>query len=167
MNRLAKNGNPSFPKGRLPQPFAASQSTTTGRLDQFMQEKTTAEEWRSKTFAYLFAKHAAISNSSGSPLDPYVMDRFLVRLPLRYYDSDLDSPPTVQQVNTLVKLGVPRWPLINQGVNERGPCWKRDVRKDLLLSPKPGSCATEGTPAPGLLNLPKSGPSYTTSGGKK
>jgi hypothetical protein len=73
-----------------------------------MQKESTLDSLRRKL--------SAIAASGGSPLDAYDLDRFLVRLPLRYYDSDLDSPPTVQQVNTLVKLGVPWWPLINRGI---------------------------------------------------
>jgi hypothetical protein len=124
-----------------------------------MQKESTLDSLRRKL--------SAIAASGGSPLDAYDFDRFLVRLPLRYYDSDLDSPPTVQQVNTLVKLGVPRWPLINQGtVNETWALLEARRSKGLASVPQARLCATEGTPAPGLLNLPKSGPSYTTSGGK-
>jgi hypothetical protein len=81
-----------------------------------MLELNTAEEPRSKTFAYLFAKHAAISNSGGSPLDPYDLDRFLVRLPSCYYDAYLDSSPSAASVSALTRLEVRRWPLVNKGI---------------------------------------------------
>jgi hypothetical protein len=84
-----------------------------------MLELNTSEEPRRKTFEYLRAKHAAISNSGGSPLDAYDLDLFLVRLPDRYWDSYLDSVPSVESVNELVEAAVPRWPLVSRGaVNE-------------------------------------------------
>jgi hypothetical protein len=81
-----------------------------------MQEIDTAEEPRSKTFAYLFAKHAAISNSGGSPLDPCDLDWFLVRLPSCYYDAYLDSPPSAASISALTRLGVSRWPLVKKRI---------------------------------------------------
>ena len=116
-----------------------------------MLELNTAEEPRSKTFAYLFAKHAAISNSSGSPLDPYDLDRFLVRLPSCYYDAYLDSLPSAASISALTRLGVPRWPLVNKGIvnevfdllrvrRERGLASVRQARllRD-LGHPRPGA----------------------------
>jgi hypothetical protein len=85
-------------------------------LIQFMLELNTSEEPRRKTFEYLRAKHAAISNSGGSPLDAYDLDRFLVRLPSCYYDAYLDSPPSAASISALTRLGVPRWPLVNKGI---------------------------------------------------
>jgi hypothetical protein len=76
----------------------------------------TAEEPPSKTFAYLRSKLEAIANSGGSPLDAYDLDRFLTRRTHLFYDSYLDSAPTVESVRTLVKLGVPRWSLVNKGI---------------------------------------------------
>jgi hypothetical protein len=81
-----------------------------------MQEIDTAELPRSKTLRYLQAKLSAIAESRGTPLDAYDLDRFLVRLPLRFYDAYLDSPPSVESVETLVEAGVPRWPLVNRGI---------------------------------------------------
>jgi hypothetical protein len=81
-----------------------------------MQKIDTAEEPRRKTIEYLRAKHAAIAASGGTALDPYDLDRFLTRGPLRFWDAYLDSPPSSAQVEALVKAGVPRWPLINKGI---------------------------------------------------
>jgi len=73
-----------------------------------MQKESTLDSLRRKL--------SAIAASGGSPLDAYDLDRFLVWLPLRYYDPYLDSPPSVESVRTLVKLGVPRWSLVNKGI---------------------------------------------------
>jgi hypothetical protein len=100
-----KNGNPLPSKERV--------SATYCCLAAHNNRKTVGSSLCKRS---LRRKLSAIAASGGSPRDAYDLDRFLVRLPLRYYDSDLDSPPTVQQVNTLVKLGVPRWPLINRGI---------------------------------------------------
>jgi hypothetical protein len=77
-------------------------------LTQFMHLETTVELLRRKL--------SAIAESGGSPLDPYDLDRFLTRETFLFYDSYLDSPPTVESVRTLVKAGVPAWPLVNKGI---------------------------------------------------
>jgi hypothetical protein len=73
-------------------------------------------EQRESTLRYLRSKLSAISAARGAPLDPYDLDRFVIRTPLRFYDAYLDSAPTSAQVETLVKAGGPRWPLINKGI---------------------------------------------------
>jgi hypothetical protein len=84
-----------------------------------MQEIDTADLARNKTLAYLRAKWEAVANSSGLAFDVYDLDSFLVRVPMRFWDDYLDSPPTIESVETLVRIGIPRWPLINRGtVNE-------------------------------------------------
>jgi hypothetical protein len=114
-----------------------------------MQEIDTAEEPRSKTFAYLFAKHAAISNSTGSPLDPCDLDRFLVRLPSCYYDAYLDSSPSAASVSTLVKLGCPRWPLVNKGIVNETFALLKARRERGLASPRAARYLREhGHPRP-------------------
>ena len=108
-----------------------------------MQERYTAEEPRSKTFEYLRAKLAAIANSGGSALDAYDLDRFLIRLALRYYDPYLDSAPSAASVSTLVKPGCPRWPLVNKGIVNAVFDLLR-VRRERGFA----SSATGGTPVP-------------------
>ena len=71
---------------------------------------------RESTLDLLRRKLSAIAESGGAPLDPYDVDRFLTRGSLCFYDSYLDSPPTVESVRTLVKAGVPEWPLVNKGI---------------------------------------------------
>ena len=68
-----------------------------------MREKTTLES--------LTRKLSALAESSGMALSPYDVDRFLALGPYYFYDPALDGPPTVESVETLVRLGVPRWPL--------------------------------------------------------
>jgi hypothetical protein len=72
-----------------------------------MREKTTVE--------LLKRKLAELTATSGMALSPYDVDRFLALGPYHFYDPALDGPPTVESVETLVKLGVPRWPLTNKG----------------------------------------------------
>ena len=76
-----------------------------------MQKKTTVELLRRKL--------STISETYGMALAPYDVDRFLSLGSYHFYDPTLDAAPTVESVETLVKLGVPRWPLTNKGtVNE-------------------------------------------------
>src|SRR6516165_8975830 len=76
-----------------------------------MQKKTTVESLRRKL--------STISETYGMALAPYDIDRFLALGPYHFYDPTLDAAPTVESVETLVKLGVSRWPLTNKGtVNE-------------------------------------------------
>jgi hypothetical protein len=81
-----------------------------------MREKTTVEKPRRKTVEYLRNKFEAIARLGGSPLDAYDLDRFLIRLPSRYYDPYLDSAPSAASVSALVRMGCPRWPLVNRGI---------------------------------------------------
>jgi hypothetical protein len=76
-------------------------------LTQFMHLETTVEQLRRKL--------STISETYGMALAPYDVDRFLALGPYYFYDAALDGPPTVESVETLVKLGVPRWPLTNKG----------------------------------------------------
>lgn len=72
---------------------------------------------RENTLQHLRRKLEAIAEPlGGSAIDPYDLDRFLTRLPFRFYDFYLDSPPSVESVETLVRLGVPRWALVSRGV---------------------------------------------------
>jgi hypothetical protein len=79
-------------------------------------EIPSADEPRSKTFAYLRSKLEAIANSPGGALDAYDLDLFLIRGPMRFWDDYLDSPPSVESVRALVEAGVPRWALVNRGI---------------------------------------------------
>ena len=81
-----------------------------------MHLETTVEEPRSKTVDYLRAKLAAIGEARGPVVDPYDLDRFLTRLPNRFYDCYLDGPSTVNSVEALARLGVSRWALVSRGV---------------------------------------------------
>ena len=93
-----------------------------------MREKTTVEEPRRKTVEYLRNKFEAIARLGGSPLDAYDLDRFLIRLPSRYYDPYLDSAPSAASVSALVRMGCPRWPLVNRVRRERGLASPRQAR---------------------------------------
>jgi hypothetical protein len=72
-----------------------------------MREKTTLESLRRKL--------SVIAESYGMALAPYDVDRFLALGPYDFYDPVLDGPPSVESVERLVRLGIPRWPLINKG----------------------------------------------------
>jgi hypothetical protein len=103
-----------------------------------MREKTTFEQLRSKL--------STISETYGMALAPYDIDKFLALGPYSFYDANLDGPPTVDSVETLVKLGVPRWPLTNKEPSPK--CltyWRRGVQKDWPPYPRPGSFATRDT----------------------
>jgi hypothetical protein len=72
-----------------------------------MREKTTLKQLRSKL--------SELTATSGVALAPYDVDRFLALGPYYFYDSALDGPPRVSEVERLVRVGIPRYPLINQG----------------------------------------------------
>ena len=72
-----------------------------------MQKKTTVEQ--------LLRELSTISETFGMALAPYDVDRFLSLGSYHFYDPTLDAAPTVESVETLVKLGVPRWFLTNKG----------------------------------------------------
>jgi hypothetical protein len=74
-----------------------------------MREKTTLEELRRKL--------AALTQAYRTIRDPYDLDTFLeLAAGTRFYDADLDKPPSVKAVETLAKLGVPRWALTSRGI---------------------------------------------------
>jgi hypothetical protein len=70
---------------------------------------------RENTLHHLRRKLSAISEGRGSVFDPYDLDRFLIRLPLHYHDSYLDSSPSEEAVRELEEEGCPRWPLVSKG----------------------------------------------------
>jgi hypothetical protein len=77
---------------------------------------------RKSTLDLLRRKLEAIAGGLNVPLrDPLDLDGFLIRggIP-RFYDPYLDSPPSTKSVATLVRLGVPSWPLVNRGVVNEG-----------------------------------------------
>jgi hypothetical protein len=72
-----------------------------------MREKTTLQALRRKL--------SVIAESYGMALAPYDVDRFLALGPYAFYDPVMDGPPSVESVERLVRLGIPRHPLINRG----------------------------------------------------
>jgi len=71
---------------------------------------------RENTLQYLRRKLSALAESGGSRLDAYDLDRFLIREPTRFYHPYLDSEPSAESIQTLVRAGCPSWPLINKGI---------------------------------------------------
>ena len=120
-------------------------------LTQFMQKKTTVEQ--------LLRELSTISETFGMALAPYDIDRFLALAPYYFYDPALDAAPTVESVETLVRLGVPRWPLTNQGtVNETFALLDARLLKGLASAPpKRGCCGSVDTLVLGMSGLRKSG----------
>jgi len=109
-------------------------------LTQFMQKKTTVEQ--------LGRKLSTISETYGMALAPYDIDRFLALAPYYFYDPALDAAPTVESVETLVRLGVPRWPLTNQGtVNETFALLDARLLKGLASAPQSAAAAGAWTPS--------------------
>jgi hypothetical protein len=72
-----------------------------------MQEKNTSDLKKSKL--------RTLSESETALADPLDIDKFLALGPYYFYDPALDGPPRVSEVERLVKLGLPRHLLINQG----------------------------------------------------
>jgi hypothetical protein len=108
MNRPLKIGNPPFSKGRAhQQPLIAAPCPRQPDGFSFMRSKT--------TFELLRRKLATLSESYGRARSPYDVDRFLALGPYYFYDRVLDGPPRVAEVERLVRLGIPRYPLVNKG----------------------------------------------------
>ena len=82
-----------------------------GGVIQFMQKETTIELLR--------RKFALLSGPRPTRNDDFDLDRCLVRLPLRFNDPWLDSPPGAASLAALVEAGIPRWPLVNRGAVNR------------------------------------------------
>ena len=77
------------------------------------------------------------------------MDWFLVRLLLRYYDPYFDSAPSAASVSALVKLGCPRWPLVNKGIVNETFALLKARRERGLASPRAARYLREhGHPRP-------------------
>jgi hypothetical protein len=82
-------------------------------------------------------------------LSPYDVDRFLALGPYYFYDPALDGPPTVESVERLVKLGVPRWPLTNKGtVNEVFSLLEARRSRGLASVPQARLLRARGHPRP-------------------
>ena len=106
-----------------------------------MQEKTTLDSLRRKL--------ATLAGSSGLALVPYDVDRFLSLGPYYFYDSVLDAPPRVAEVERLVKLGIPRWSLTNQGTaNETLALLEARRSKGLASVPQARLLRSQGHPRP-------------------
>jgi hypothetical protein len=92
-----------------------------------MREKTTFELLRSKL--------RTLSEAYGTIRDPYDVDTFIGLVAgNRFYDSDLDKPPSVESVRTLAKLGVPRWALTSKGIVDEVEALLRARREKGLAS---------------------------------
>jgi hypothetical protein len=126
-----------------------------------MQEKTTLDSLRRKL--------ATLSGSSGLALSAYDVDRFLSLGPYYFYDAALDGPPRVAEVERLVLLGIPRWPLINQEtVNETFALLDARPLKGLASAPQARLLRERGTPRPWNVRFTEVGPELCRlKGGKK
>jgi len=115
-----------------------------------MREKTTLESLRRKL--------ATLAGSSGMALSAYDVDRFLSQGAYYFYDSTLDGPPRVAEVERLVGLKIPRWPLTNQGtVNETFALLDARPLKGLASAPQRGCCGSVDTLVLEMSGLRKSG----------
>jgi hypothetical protein len=84
-----------------------------------MQDLYTADARTRKVDALRTKFRMVAEKGVGAALDAFDLDRFLARGPHKFYDRELDGPPSVESVEALVKLGCPRWLLTNKGtVNE-------------------------------------------------
>jgi hypothetical protein len=141
-------------KGRLPQPVTQIPSRDPRRFQggkiQFMQEKTTLDSLRRKL--------ATFAGSSGLAFIPYDVDRLLSLGPYYFYDPVLDGPPRVSEVERLVRLGIPQWPLTNQGtVNETFALLETRRRRGLASIPQARLLRDRGRPRPWAVKFTEVG----------
>jgi len=80
------------------------------------------------------SKLRTVSESGETALDPLDIDRFLASGPYRFWDPDLDAPPDVKEVATLVRLGLPAPYLVNRGTVREASALLDARRKRVLAS---------------------------------
>jgi len=126
-----------------------------------MQGIPTAEEPRSKTFAYLRSKLEAIANSGGSPLDAYDLDRFLTRGPTSSTILTSILPPRWSRLRRSSRRGFPGGPWLTGGsLTKCRLYWRRVANGGSPACARPAISAIGGIPGLGLYWMRMSLGSY-------